>query len=101
MKNGTAQDQKAFANIRLHFMEHTAADAKKKAQQQAQAAAGPTKPPAFSANVKDLPPKEAAQVMQKGGVQSDPKDFAAQDTAEAVAKHPAQLASAIPAATGA
>ena len=102
MKNGTAQDQKAFANIRLHFMEHTAAAAKKKADQQAQAqAAGGGKLPSLSANVKDLPPKEAAALMNKAGIQSDPKDFAAQDTAEAVAKHPAALATAVPAATGA
>ena len=40
MKNGTAQDQKAFKTIRLHFIEHTTAAAKKKAQQQASAMAG-------------------------------------------------------------
>ena len=100
MKNGTAQDQKAFANIRLHFMEHTAAATKKKAQQQAQAAAGPAKPPSLSANVKDLPPKEAAQLLAKAGIQSDAQDFAAQEAAEAAAKHPA-LVGAVPGATGA
>ena len=101
MKNGTAQDQKAFANIRLHFMEHTAAGAKKKAEQAAQAqAAGPAKPPSLSANIKDLPPKEAAQLLQRAGIQSDPKDFAAQEEAEAAAKHPA-LVGATPAAAGA
>ena len=100
MKNGTKKDQKAFANWRLHFMEHTQAAAAKKAQAQA-TAAGPEKPPALSANVKDLPPKEAAAVMNKAGIQSDPKDFAAQDTAEAVAKHPAVLAGAAAAAPAA
>ena len=101
MKNGTAQDQKAFANIRLHFMEHTVAGAKKKAEQAAQAqAAGPAKPPSLSANVKDLPPKEAAQLLQRAGIQSDPKDFAAQEEAEAAARHPA-LVGATPGVTGA
>jgi hypothetical protein len=98
MKNGTAKDQKAFANIVLHKKEHTTAAAAKKAAAQADAAAGPQKPVALSANAKDLPPKEAAAVLQKAGIQSDPKDFAAQDTAEAVAKHPAVLAGAAAAA---
>ena len=105
MKNGTKKDQKAFANWRLHFMEHTAAAAKKKAQQQAEAAAGPVKPPSLSANAKDLPPKEAAAVLQKAGIPADPQDFEAQDVAQAAAKHPAVLAGggapAAPAATGA
>jgi hypothetical protein len=93
MKNGAKEQQDAFRNCRLHFLEHTAAAAKKKADAAAAAASSaPPKPPSLSANVKDLPPKEAAQLLQKAGIQSNPADFAAADEAEAVAKHPGQLA---------
>lgn len=86
MKYGSEEEQEAYLNLRLHWAEHTAAAAKKK---QAQLAAGaPPKPVSLSANVKDLPPKEAAQVMEKANIQSSPQDFAAETAAEAVSKHP-------------
>ena len=95
MKNGTKKDQNAWANLKLHWQEHEASKAKKAAAA-AQAGAKPAKPPSLSANVKDLPPKEAAQLLLQAGINSSPSDFEAQDAQEAVEKHPKQL---IPAAT--
>jgi len=89
MKNGTADDQKHYANLKLHWQEHEASKAKKAAANQPKAL--PPKPPSLSANVKDLPPKEAAMVLTLAGVPSSAADFAQQDQDEAIAKHPVTL----------
>lgn len=95
MKNGTAKDQARYANLRLHWSEHNAVIAEK-AKEAAAGSAPPPKPPSFSysANVKDLPPNEAAQVMQRGGITANAGDFAQQDQDEAIAKHPVTLGDA-------
>ncbi len=78
--------------LKLHWKEHEARKAEKAAAAAA-SQAPPAKPPSFSfsANVKDLPPADAAQVMTKGGIQSDAAEFAKQDQDEAIAKHPVTL----------
>lgn len=82
MKNGTPDEQAGFQNLRLHYLEH-------KALIQAPGAA--QKPVSVSANVKDLPPKLAAQEMSKAGIQATPQDFIEQDAAEAAEHHPGQV----------
>jgi hypothetical protein len=83
LKNGEPDEQKAFQNLRLHYLEHAAALKAKQGQQK------PTgKPPSLSANVKDLPPKESAAVLQLAGIPATAQDFQAQDVADAAEKHP-------------
>ena len=101
LKNGTTKDQMAFENLKLHMQEHDAViaqKAKEAAAAAASAAVAPPKPPSFSfsANAKDLPPAEAAQVLAKGGIQSNAADFEKQDQDEAIAKHPVTLGGAAP-----
>lgn len=101
LKNGTTKDQLAFENLKLHMQEHDkviAQKAKEAAAAAASAAVAPPKPPSFSfsANAKDLPPAEAAQVLAKGGIQSNAADFEKQDQDEAIAKHPVTLGGAAP-----
>lgn len=101
MKNGTAKDQMAYANLKLHWKEHQAVLAQKAqaAAAAAQASAAvPPKPPSFSfsANAKDLPPSEAAQILSKGGITANAGDFEKQDQDEAIAKHPVTLGGAAP-----
>lgn len=85
LKNGTPQEQAGVQNIRLHLQEHMAAQAK----QQAAGAQVPAKPLTVSANVKDLPPTEAADVLNKAGIPSQPQDFEAEQVAQTMEKHPA------------
>jgi len=87
LKNGENEDQEAFENIRLHYLEHVDAGKKQKAQAPPQAG----KPPSLSIALKDLPPPEAAQAATMAGIKADPKDFAQAEAAEAVAKHPAAI----------
>jgi hypothetical protein len=82
--NGDEKDQESYENIRLHFIEHDDAALKQAANQPPTNA----KPPSVSISSKDLPPKELAAATQKAGIPADPKDFDAQETAEALAKHP-------------
>lgn len=82
MKNGDPQDQAGYENLRLHYLEHQAA------QQQKQSQAQVGKPPSVSMGIKDLPPIDAAAAAKKAGLPGDPKDFAQQDAEEALAKHP-------------
>lgn len=83
MKNGDPQEQAGYQNLRLHWLEHQAA------LQQKQAAMPQGKPPSESISLKDLPPGPAADLANKGGIKATPKDFAEQEAAEALAKHPA------------
>ena len=89
MKNGNADDQKHYANLKLHWQEHEASKAKKAAANQQKQL--PPKPPSLSGNIKDMPPKEAAATMTLAGIPSDAADFAQQDQDEAIAKHPVTL----------
>lgn len=85
-KAGNPEQKAAFSNVRTHYLEHKAqadALAAKAAASQQQ-----TKPLSISANVKDLPPGEAAQIMTKNGIQSNPQDFIADDVAQTVIHHP-------------
>lgn len=83
LKHGTPEDQAAFKNLRLHYLEHVQAGAAKKAQQK------PTgKPPSVSIALKDLPPREAAEAATMAGIPADAKDFEAEEVAEAASKHP-------------
>jgi hypothetical protein len=60
-----------YNNVRLHFLEHLDAIAKKQA---ANAPAPPQKPVSVSVNYKDIPdPNEADQVLSKAGIQITPK----------------------------
>lgn len=83
---GNPQQKAAFANVLLHWTEHTAS-AKKIAQQNAP----PPAPPkvSFSVPVDKLPATEAAAAVTAGGVPANPQDFAAQarqDLNEEIAK---------------
>ncbi len=70
--NGTPEQKEAFRNALLHRTEHKEIEKKLEAEN-APPAQGPKV--SFSANVKDLPPTEAAEVVQAGGIQANPGDF--------------------------
>jgi hypothetical protein len=78
--NGTPQQQRAWENVHLHWMEETAA-AKKIAQQNAP----PPPPPKVSFNVPvdKLPAPEAAAAVTAGGIPANPADFAQKDQTDA------------------
>jgi broad specificity phosphatase PhoE len=59
-KNGTEQQRAAFQNVRLHKLEHDVF-----IKQPVN-----IKPVSFSANLKDLPPDDAAQILQSEGIGS-------------------------------
>jgi hypothetical protein len=80
MQNGTQEEQMGFQNLVLHYNEHEALRQKNQPQQQ--------KPPSVSINLKDLPPKGAAQAAAKAGIVEGPEDFEAQDVQQAAEKHP-------------
>lgn len=86
MKNGKPEEQAGYQNVRTHFMEHQAA------QGQQNAAAVPAKPLSVSANVKDLPPQEAAEVLNRSGIPSSPQSFQAGGIMQAEEKHPELVA---------
>jgi hypothetical protein len=71
-ENGSPEQKAAFANVHLHWKEHT--DAAKKL---AAAAAPPPPPPkvSFSAAVDKLPAPEAAAAVSAGGIPANPGDF--------------------------
>ena len=84
-KRGTPQQQAAYENIHLHWMEHTAM-AKKLTPP-----AVPPKPPSesLSVDVSKMPPEVAVQALQKMNIMSTPDMFqnhAAQQVKEAVEK---------------
>lgn len=54
-----------YANVRLHFLEHT------EALQQKQGASGGGKPPNKSMALKDMVGNERAQLLAQGGIQAD------------------------------
>jgi hypothetical protein len=65
------RNPQGFLNVQLH------GDAHKQAMQAALAAQPMgQKPPSVSINVKDLPPDEAAQAVEKAGIKAKPEDFA-------------------------
>ena len=70
--NGTPEQKAAFANALLHRTEHKTVEKKLAAEN-----APPAAPPkvSFSANIKDMPPTEAAEVMTAGGIPAQPDDF--------------------------
>lgn len=74
--NGTPEQKEAFRNALLHRTEHKTIAAQILAAQKA-AAAPPPQPPrvSFSANIKDLPSTEAAEVVTAGGIPANPMDF--------------------------
>ena len=84
LKSGTTEEQQAYQNVRLHYLEH-----KKLIPPNAQAGQG-QRPPSKSINIKDLPPKEAAMLALSAGIPATPEDFEAQDVQQAAEKHPAQ-----------
>lgn len=86
MKNGKPDEQAGYNNVRVHFMEHQAA------QGQQQSAAVPAKPLSVSANVKDLPPQEAAEVLNRSGIPSSPQSFETGGIVQAEEKHPQLIA---------
>lgn len=73
--NGTPEQKEAFRNVLLHRTEHKQVEKMLAAQN-----APPPAPPkvSFSANVKDLPPGEAAAAVTAGGVPASPGDFVQQ-----------------------
>lgn len=83
LKNGDEDEQAGYQNMRLHWGEHTAAAAKKQAEQQPKG-----KPPSVSIALKDLPSKEAAAAATMAGIPATAQDFEQQDAAEALEKHP-------------
>ena len=85
MVTGDEDEKQGYANLELHAIEHEAELQKKQAQN---AAPKPTKAPSISISSKDLPPKELAAATTAAGVTADPKDFEAQEVADAAAKHP-------------
>jgi hypothetical protein len=88
LANGNEQEQAAYKNIELHGQAHEKADGEKKAAMQKQAMEANQKPVGVSANVKDMPPVEAAEALNKAGISAQPQDFTAQDAVEAAEKHP-------------
>jgi hypothetical protein len=91
LKNGTQQDKMAYANLRLHMLEHEALIPQNLLQPGAA-----QRPVSLSANLKDMPPKEAAQAMLKAGIQATPEDFEAQDVQQAAEKHPTTPVPVVP-----
>lgn len=71
-KNGNVAQKKAYANVHLHWAEHTAM-----AKKIAAANAPPDKPPSesISAAVDKLPPNAAIQALEKIGIHATPDDF--------------------------
>lgn len=86
MKNGTPEEQEGFANLRLHYLEHMQAA---KAKQQGQTK--PTKAPSVSLALKDMPARVAAEAANAAGLPATEQDFAQQQVATAVEKHPKDI----------
>lgn len=84
LKDGEENDQLAFENIRLHFLEHNDV-AKMKA---ANAPPVKGKPPSISISSKDLPAPELAAATQAAGIPAKVEDFEGKVAADAAAKHP-------------
>jgi hypothetical protein len=77
-KNGTPEEKQAWANVHLHWQEHSDMADKLKPP-------AANKPPSESitAAVDKMPPGVAAQLLEKYyGLPASPKDFAEQDAAE-------------------
>lgn len=87
LKHGDEDEQAAFQNLRLHYLEHKAALAK----QQANMPPAKGKPPSISIALKDLPPKEAAAAASMAGIPATPQDFEQEEVAETVSKHPGSV----------
>lgn len=87
LANGDEDEQAAYQNLELHLQEHEAALKKK----QANAPPVGQKPVSRSIAIKDLPPKEAAQMATQAGLQATPQDFSSEEVAETVAKHPGSV----------
>lgn len=86
LRRGTADQQAAFDNWKLHYKEHIAA---LKQQQAGQTPNG--KPPSVSIALKDLPPNEAAAAATMAGIPAKAADFKEQEVADAATKHPGQI----------
>lgn len=69
MKNGTQRERAAYANIRLHALEHKANISKP---------ASDAKPPSISINYRDLPPIAAAEALERAGVPAPPQSVASE-----------------------
>jgi hypothetical protein len=77
-KYGSIEEVSSYQNVRLHFLEHTAAAKKLKEENTPK----PQSKPAISINMKDLPAKEAAEAAQNAGLDADPQDFAVKQASD-------------------
>jgi hypothetical protein len=78
LKNGTPEQQKAYANLHLHWQEHTE-------MQQKLNPPKPNEKPAsvsFSFPMDKMPPEIAAQALAGAGIQATPNQFMQQDATE-------------------
>lgn len=82
LNHGSPRNQAAYANVRLHMLEH-----QKGAEAQAKSAqAVKVKPPSFSIPFKDMPPGAGAELLDRMGLSAAPGDVAAEREAQAVEK---------------
>lgn len=77
-KYGSMEEVASFQNVRLHFLEHTAAAKKIKEANTPK----PESKPAISINMKDLPAKEAAEAAQNAGLDASEQDFSVKQAAD-------------------
>lgn len=70
-KHGTPEQQEAWENVHLHYLEHQ----KMAKQITAENAPAPEAKATFTANLKDMPPQEAADALSKVGIKASPEDF--------------------------
>lgn len=77
--NGSPQQKTGFANVLLHWTEHTAS-----AKKQAAANQPPPMPPkvSFSVPTDKMPPNVEAMIVAAGGIPANPADFQAQAQAD-------------------
>jgi hypothetical protein len=68
---GTPEQKQGFANVHLHWTEHTASAKKIADQNKPQ----PQPKVSFSVPVDKLPPPEAAAAVTAGGIPAQPADF--------------------------
>lgn len=82
LKYGSPASQAAYANVRLHMLEHQ----KGMEEQAKNKVSVKVKPPSVSIPFKDMPPSAGAQLLDRMGLDTAPGDVAAEREAQAVEK---------------